>query len=642
MSDKTTTLHTSTQERVGRTSVRKIKDAEAIYEELDDEIDHDIYEKTLSDLLDNGTLVEEVDEDEDRTYYRARDGLGWSEVVKYECPIKRKILLLLIENPQTFFVLYNTQKGKFGIVVKEIRDWVSADGKKVVTFLIVDNDKTLADQSTDQSPNGPMKELNETVAKVFLLSSNKTDVTVDGIRTYIDAYAVDDDGEYKMPVIVSLNNSVQIRKVLGLMKHIKSKVERRASSLRFGIVFDEADKVYPPIRDDFIPLLIEDSRALHRLGFVTATEGDLMDSDYPECANAYMHQVPPGHPDYRAFHTEDVSVEIIPNLKKHSNDMYAETILTKYKDYFASPVTLKNGSEGFRKIIVNGGIKTASMETFARNRVADGYYAMTVNMFGVCVYRPGYEKKRYSTKGVRFNQLLFNIYVELKLHDKPLFIIGRRKVDRGLSFHYAPPDGTDGLIWTDMILGRIDDKDTAVQKAGRLAGKVAQCPQYPVTLTWWTDEKTSHSIKYHNNVVDEANTKRGYSALQAVTCAKSTVPIPVKAETLNDIIISEQTFATSDDAKKWGKAQLDQTPSKMSLCDENKKPGGITHYHYRGDARPITSEEDTRMSNDLSWGQGSIADNGERTKTGSPRIVPVFVGDKIRYVVVYKRFNIRV
>jgi hypothetical protein len=519
---------------------------------------------------------------------------------------------------------------------------VSQKGKKVVTFLVVDNSKDLADQSTDQSPNGPMKELGETVAKVFLLSSNKADVTVDGIRTYIDAYAVDDDGEYKMPVIVALNNSVQIGKVLLLMKHIKSKVERRGSSLRFGIIFDEADKVYPPIRDDFIPLLVEDNSALHRLGFVTATEGVLMDSDYPECANAYMHQVPPGHPDYRAFHTEDASHEIVPNLSKQTNDMYAETILTKYKDYFAYPVILKNGSEGFRKIIINGGTKTASMETCARNRVADGYYAMTVNMFGVCVYRPGYEKKRYSTKGVRFNKLLFNIYIELKLHDKPLFIIGRRKVDRGLSFHYAPPDGTDGLIWTDMILGRIDEKDTAVQKAGRLAGKVAQCPQYPGTLTWWTDEKTAHNILYHNNVVDEANTKCGYSALQALTCAKSTVPIPVKAETPNDIIISEATFMSVIKAKEWGKTFLDQTPSNMSLCDENKKPGGFTHYCYRGDARPITSEEVTRLSNDLSWGQGSIAVNGERTKTGSPRILPVFVGDEIRYVVVYKRFNIRV
>lgn len=638
MSDKTTTLPASTQERVGRTSVRKIKDAEAIYEELDDEIDHDIYEKTLSDLLDNSTLVKEVDEDEDRTYYRARDGLGWSEVVKYECPIKRKILLLLIDNPQTFFVLYNTQKGKFRIVVKEIRKWKSAENK-VVTFLVVDNSKDLADQSTDQSVNGTMKELDETIAKVFLLSSNKTDVTVDGIRTYIDAYAVDDDDAYKMPVIVSLNNPVQIPKVLALMNHIKSKVERRASSLRFGIVFDEADKVYPPIRDDFISLLIEDSRALHRLGFVTATEGVLMDSDYPECANAYMYQVPPGHPDYRAFHTE--SVEIIPNLNKQSNAMYAETILTNYKDHFASPVTLKNGSEGFRKIIVNGDTKTASMETFARNRIADGYYAMTVNMYGVCVYRPGYEKKQYSTKNVRFNQLLFKIYVELKLHDKPLFIIGRRKVDRGLSFHYAPPDGTDGLIWTDMILGRIDDKDTAVQKAGRLSGKVAQCPQY-AGLTWWTDEKTAHSIRYHNTVVDEANTKRGYSALQAITCAKSTVPIPVKAETPNDVIISEQTFATSDDAKEWGKAQLDQTPSKMSLCGENREPGGRTHFVSLHGHCPILSEQDSRASNDLRAGLGSITDYGERTKTGSPRIMPVFVGVEIRYVVVYKRFNIRV
>ena len=504
--------------RGGQTAARRIRDVDSIYEELEG-VDREVYEQTLEDLVDVGMLVRETDDDEDRTYYRARDNLGWSEVGRIDCPTKKQVLLTLINNPQTFFVLYNTQKGKLKIAAEEIRSWATAEGKKVVAFLVVDNDKTLADQSADG-----VVAIIQGVAKVFLLSSNSSETTLEGIRTHIDAYAADRDGEYLMPVVVALNNATQVKKVIALMTHIKTKVEQRASPLRYGVVFDEADKVYPPIREQFKPLLVTNTCALHRLGFVTATEGDLMEADYDECANAYMYPVPAGHPDYRAIHTEDAVVKVAVHRVKDSNDVYAETILANNREYFASRVTLKNGTQGFRKTIVNGGAKTASMDTFARNRVADGHYAITVNMLGVWVYRPGHEKTRYSTKGKRFGQLLFSIYTELGLHDRPLFIIGRRKVDRGLGFHYAPRDGSDGLVWTDMILGRVDDKDTAVQKAGRLAGVVAQCPQFPGTLTWWTDEKTKQSVTRHNSVVDQANTKRGCSALQAMTRAEAAVP----------------------------------------------------------------------------------------------------------------------
>jgi hypothetical protein len=90
-------------------------------------------------------------------------------------------------------------------------------------------------------------------------------------------------------------------------------------------------------------------------------------------------------------------------------------------------------------------------------------------------------------------------------------------VDRGLGFHYAPRDGTEGLIWTDMILGKIEDANTAVQKAGRLAGIIGQCAQYYGKCTYWTDERTQRDILRHNRIVDEANKLCGCTVLQAVT-----------------------------------------------------------------------------------------------------------------------------
>jgi len=528
------------------------KTMDAMYDELVD-VDRDDYERILEELVDVCVIEKQWDDEGDRAMYRAKQGLGWSDIAKYACPIKKQIILTLIANPRAFFVLYNTQKGKSRIVALEIKSWALIPDKKVVAFLIVDNDKTLADQTND----GLTDDI-DSVAKRFLLSSGaKEKHAVDALRTYIDAYAADKDGEYKMPVIVALNNDDQIKKVLRLMEHIKVKVETRKSSLRYGVVFDEADKVYPSRRSkefaidgsvlSFKKLLVDNDTAVHRLGFVTATDGDLLENEeYEECANAYSYPVPRGDDNYRAMHHEsDAIVKHVPHNSQDSNDTYAENIIQSNKDYFSQKVALKDGTDGYRKVIVNGGSKTASMVGFATRRTAEGSYAITINMHGVTVYRPGKINERRSTKGVKFGKLLYDLYRELGLHDKPLYIVGRRKVDRGLGFHYVPRDGSEGLVWTDMILGRIDDKNVAVQKAGRLAGIVAQCPQYPGKLTWWTDERTANSVLRHNAIVDAANVKRGHSALQAIVRASEQVPvIPPKKkeeETLCRVYADEKT-----------------------------------------------------------------------------------------------------
>lgn len=498
--------------------VKKIKDADEIYDELVD-ADYDSFVEMLDDLVEAGLVVKTLNI-EDSISYIARDGLSWPDVSGFACPIKRQILLSLIDNPKTFFLLRNTQTGKSGIVASEFKDWAAEGRKKVVAFLIVDNDKSLADQTN----SGLLNDIGD-VCEVFKLASNSK-VTMTEIQWHIDAYASpENDGDYKMPVVVALSTPAQMKKVLALMKHIKNKVVTRTSRLRYGIVFDEADKIYPRLRDQFKDLIIDSDIALHRLGFATATDGDLLENeDYIECANAYMYPVPPSDVNYRAIHTEDAVIEHVASQKGESHDAYAEKVIATHSEHFKQPIVLKDGSVGYRKIIVNGGVKTESMVTFAKRRNEDGTNAITLNQHGVTLYRPGLPPVKSSTKGARLNQLLFKLYKEFGLHDKPLYIIGRRKVDRGLGFHFAPRDGSEGLIWTDMIVGRIADKNTAVQKSGRLAGVIAQCPQCPVKLTWWTDEQTANLIVRHNNIVDRAITLRGSTAFQAVTRAAVAIP----------------------------------------------------------------------------------------------------------------------
>ena len=401
----------------------------------------------------------------------------------------------------TFFVLRNTQSGKSKITLNALMEWV---GEKVIAFLIVDNDKTLADQT--------VQGLGENDQPI-LLSSSVKGTTVWDIRKRVDEYAKDADN-HKMPVVVALNNRHQMAKVVKVMHYIKTK----KTGMRYGVIFDEADKVYPAVRDREFPVagggkktvktMLEDA---FRIGFVTATEGDLLEDE--DCANAALNTDHETSPDYRGPHTADAVIQTNDLDEGETNATYAERILTDNAAYFLQPI---EGTQYYRKTIVNGVARVKAMDALAMKQREAGAYAITLNKNGVTLYRPGKPKMRKSVAGQRLCVALYEIYRKQELSDRPLFIIGCRKVARGLGFHCAPLDGSEGLVWTDMVLGRIRNKAMAVQKAGRLAGIVAQCPQYMGQLTWWTDEKTAKRVIDHNRSVDEANTKKNCTLAEAL------------------------------------------------------------------------------------------------------------------------------
>jgi hypothetical protein len=484
---------------------------------LDREEDYDM--EIVLRALDELESIELIERNgnpfDDSIMFSARPGLKWSEFHQIDDPIKKTILLLLVENPKTFFVLQNTQSGKMRICALEMNQWSERTDIKPVAFFITQNDRTLTEQSVDGLTTLCGN------CKIFTLSSNSKQ-TYEDIKSYVDAYAADEDGEYKMPIIAALANDTQNKKILTLLAHILRKV-RRNSRLRYGMIFDEADDTYPKLRKmsirvDDVPMcysqfIVDNDDALHRIGFVSATEGELLEEDFPECANAYLYPVDhDGNVHYRAAHHPDSEFRIEPVPSKMSNNAYAEKLIDDHLAYFTTPI----GSY-FRKIIVNSNAKSSDMISMAHFANSRGFHALIFNMYGIKTYISGESVQTFRTKGRRFSEVLFEVYKSLKLEDKPLLIIGRRKVDRGLGFHYAPRDGSEGLIWTDIILGKIEDVNTAVQKAGRLAGIIAQCPQYSGKCTYWTDEATQRDILRHNTIVDEANKLTGCTTLQAVT-----------------------------------------------------------------------------------------------------------------------------
>jgi hypothetical protein len=596
-------------------SVPEWDDFDGLYDQVGEGIDQEVFAARLEELVSVGMI--QVATHNDELVYNCRPNLTWAEVCHIDCPIKKEILLIFIDNPTNFFILLNTQKGKMRLAALEVKSW-AATGKKVAAFFIVDNDKSLADQSEE----GIRSQVGED-GKVFLLSSNSA-TSFEEIETYLDAYATDVRGKYKMPIVVALPNDKQLGKVLRLMSYIKTE-----TAMYYGVVFDEADKIYPAVRDkkiggvSFGDLVVGENPSLHRLGFVTATEGVLLDEKYPECANAHMQSVGEGHPNYRAFHHADSTVHEVKHAVKDSNDKYATKVIGANTVHFTAPSTLPSGEVYYPKTIVNSSASVKSMHVFANSCVSKDAYAMTFNMSGVKVYRPGKETKTYSVKKRRFNELLFYIYKKLGLGDKPLYIIGRRKVDRGLAFHYAPRDtadvviqgpdgpltvtGGEGLIWTDMILGRVPDKATAVQKAGRGAGIIAGCPQYPGKFHYWTDKDTANMIRRHNSVVDEANDKTGCSALQAMTRAEADVPTVERA--VHGAVNHMEEFASMEALRaRWtailaqagqAKGHTPSTPRKKDdvyVCSI----GGVSE---KQDARDIATKfpEGGSVAN---WGSG--------------------------------------
>ena len=427
-------------------------------------------------------------------------------------------------NPKATFIIYNTQKGKTNILSKQIKKIKQNSQLKPVFYIIVSNDQTLAVQSSESI----LLSIQENDCEVFILSSlSKT--TFGDLKTKIDAYIADDENEYKTPVIVALNNNQQLNKIVGLMAHIQYKNSRNPL-IKNVPIFDEADETYPQIRDivvrsrernvSFLDMIHKDNTSLQSIYWISATEGELLDGKYPECESAANYVCDNAElecPTYRAIHHPEIKCKFVSQTTKESKNGYALRNIEENDAHFKTPIILPSGEVYYRKGIVNACSKRSSQIDLAVDLSKKGFHVMVFNQPGLTVLKYGDPvRKIYRIKGLRFNKLLFDKYKELNLNDRPLVIMGNKKVNRGISFHYAPPEnGSEGLIWTDLILGNIEDKDQAVQKGGRLAGKIAHCLQYPPNeLYYWTTTKTSSLICTHNNRIDEINKNLSASTIK--------------------------------------------------------------------------------------------------------------------------------
>lgn len=660
---------------------------ERICDEFDDASDNpsappseEAFGDIISDLCDDSTgyLVRVYNPIDESDGYMARPGLKWSDFQDLACPVKKQILLYLVDNPKTFFVLLNTQKGKTAIAAKHFTEWTQLNqttGAKIVPFMFMMNDRTLADQTQETLNRVPN-------SKIFQLSTN-ANTTESEILTHIDAWVGDMYEEYKTPVILTLPNKNQIPKVVRMLDRIKTRVLERGSPLRYAFIIDEFDLVYPLIRDELLPFIECDS-ALHKLGFISATDGDALD-EYPECANAHFESHGEDSPDYRAFHHADSIVKIVDRPPKKHNQ-FAYKVIEDNVAHFNGPLPnglIPNRNNSYRKIIVNGDATRASMESFARKMTETGQnYCITINMFGVSLFADGNKRRGKSIRGCRLNAVLFWLYKKERLEDKPLYVIGNRKVDRGLGFHYAPRkndagefdavvttfEGVDvvstngeGLIFTDLILGRVVKKEMATQKAGRCAGIIAQCPNYCGSVHYWTDQKTANHILNHNRKVDHMNQLSGaYTAQQADTRARSQLaarPAPPSVPTRN-YATSPVPHATAEIARAWFRGlnlrrEVRRRDGSGATDRVDYTSTSVYHLYRYDDQHALVRCSDTEqnLATHIKYRTSSDGDDGAReimtldefnesTDVGRGlecgRVMPVRVNGAIQYMVIYK------
>lgn len=477
------------------------------------------------------------------------------------CETQLSILLQLIENNDAFFIFKNTQSGKSGLMINELIKWYSEPKYTIIPFIVLQNIKDMADQTVDRIEDTFAKQGKN--IKLLKLTSRGKKIKILDIKSAILSWC-GDKKSFGMPIIVLIHNEKQEAKMMTIIKWIHSLViDNNEHKIRYGVIWDEADQTYPNSRNEPVCVdveggclrkcccekkscktyMVENTEALYRLGFASATDGTLLSMDgdkenYPECAGAiiYRDEEHEDSPHYRAIHLEGSIHHYVNTLSANEKlNSYAERVLTDNAEHFETPENLPTKEKYYRKIIINGNVSITSMTKFAIEHSKKGKYVIVYNSSGgagLKLYKNGSLFKNYTLNNWSFNERLFYIYISQNLCDKPLIIIGGLKIDRGITFHYCPRDDTEkiiegengnittknknGLVITDFISGPIVNTSTGVQKQGRPSGNIGNSPQYSGKTHYWSTKSTIDKTVAHNKIVDIVNKDKGLESIKNI------------------------------------------------------------------------------------------------------------------------------
>lgn len=380
-----------------------------------------------------------------------------------------------ISSQSAEFVLMNTQRGKTQFSKQLILKHLQSDNYYVV-FFVLDNNTALAIQTQEAISNGLEQH------KTFALHSLSNNIEPDIIQ-HINLMQ---HGNDYAPFIFALNNIHQIPRLKRIMQHAKT------LGFKTLLVVDEADKTYPLCRDTLY-------QHTDRWIFVSATLGKLI--HFPECAAAPIKR--PTHTTitspYRGFITQDARVMEFNTVSFKEDD--ALRCIRDRRNYFFEQVRCHDGNMRHRKVLIHGST-IMRMIQLTKELAAEGWGVVCVIGPGTFAAKNGQILAGVKNRKITVAQSIAALCIQYQLHtDRPLAVIGNRKMDRGITYH----NWDDGFIFTDCILGNVNNTDTAVQKAGRLAGNIAHRPEFPSIITWWANAQTIQNITMqiqHSNAID--------------------------------------------------------------------------------------------------------------------------------------------
>jgi len=346
------------------------------------------------------------------------------------------------------FVLMHTQRGKTAFTRQLIIQY-----SNYIPFFVLDNNTSLAVQ-TQQA----FEDIGTCLA---LHSLGNTDET--RIKQHIDSHT--------RPIVMALNNKFQIPKLQRLMQHAQS-IGRKTL-----LVIDEADKTYPSCRNALYP-------CTDRWIFVSATLGHIH-TQFAECAAAVIRQAPQNDNYCGIISTPAKTVEYnVEGYKEHA----ALDCIRSNTPYFFQQIPARDGQLTHRKVIIHGS-SIIRMIDLTKTLAAEGWGVVCVIGPGTFAAKDGRILGGVKNRIVTVAESIHALCTQYNLcEDRPLAVIGNRKMDRGITYH------SQHIVFTDCILGHVRHTDTAVQKAGRLAGNVALNSHFTNALTWWANAQTIQNI----------------------------------------------------------------------------------------------------------------------------------------------------
>jgi hypothetical protein len=452
-------------------------------------------------------------------------------VMRDMTPIKRFIVNQLIEVLGVFWsIILGAQKTKTDQMMKIIKLFLESNiegirSRTIIPILFTRNDQELTNHTVMRMLDRFARSWN---IKVYLCSSSKIQGLSEDLSDRIvcnpRADTISDAIELlhynpskPTPIIISLTNKTQVTKVTqGVYDKIND-----FNNIKHSTFLDEADEIYPLLRTTIRPYLcdITDDTCVPKdknfaTYFITATHESLF--DFPEvkiCKQKPINLADCVKENYRDInHTE--CRRMLPNLRqqtKESNGDFVFRVLTDYKKVFHEAIVCRDGIARMPIVLATADYKNADQVELGERIRSHGFNSIVLNQNGFrCIFangRPSISLNKRNTEQLRGKQMNERLYYITttkfpELRQAPLVLIGHRKLDRAITYHYAPPDSTlPGMLMTDEIFGEQKNLAKAVQTSGRINGVIAHRPDYCGFIRIWYDQRTYESVLHQVRVV---------------------------------------------------------------------------------------------------------------------------------------------